>query len=73
MRNLDIIVVCINLFFKKYFYFTKQIYILLDDAGYLREKHFDGCFLRNTGGPKRDQSHYTLLIYLNEGFEGGKK
>lgn len=44
----------------------------LDDAGYLREKHFDGCFLRsNNGGLKRDQSHYTVLIYLNEGFDGG--
>jgi hypothetical protein len=44
---------------------------ILDDAGYVREKHFDGCFLRNTGGPHRDQSHFTLLIYLNEGFDGG--
>jgi len=42
------------------------------DAGYVREKHFDGSFLRQNGTPKRDQSHYTFLIYLNEGFDGGE-
>jgi len=30
--------------------------------------HFDGCFRWNT----RDQTHYTFIIYLNDGFEGGE-
>eukprot|EP01113_Clastostelium_recurvatum_P036826 TRINITY_DN5310_c0_g1_i2.p1 TRINITY_DN5310_c0_g1~~TRINITY_DN5310_c0_g1_i2.p1 ORF type:complete len:291 (+),score=67.72 TRINITY_DN5310_c0_g1_i2:63-935(+) len=43
------------------------------DSGYVREKHFDGCFLRNNPGiSRRDQSHFTFLIYLNEGFDGGE-
>ena len=53
------------------FFFFFFNFTFADDAGYVREKHFDGCFLRNTGGPHRDQSHFTLLIYLNEGFDGG--
>jgi len=30
--------------------------------------HFDGCFRRNA----EEQSHYTFIVYLNEGFEGGE-
>jgi len=30
--------------------------------------HFDGCFRRN----EAEQSHYTFIIYLNEGFDGGE-
>eukprot|EP01113_Clastostelium_recurvatum_P007541 TRINITY_DN1351_c0_g1_i2.p1 TRINITY_DN1351_c0_g1~~TRINITY_DN1351_c0_g1_i2.p1 ORF type:complete len:307 (-),score=59.79 TRINITY_DN1351_c0_g1_i2:67-849(-) len=30
--------------------------------------HFDGCFRRRTG----EQSHYTFILYLNDGFDGGE-
>jgi len=30
--------------------------------------HYDGCFRRTTG----EQSHFTIIIYLNEGFQGGE-
>jgi len=42
------------------------------DAEWVRERHFDGCFLRSNGAGKRDQSHFTFLIYLNDGFDGGE-
>lgn len=43
------------------------------DAGYVREKHFDGAFIRKSPQEGvRIQSHFTLLIYLNNGFDGGE-
>eukprot|EP01112_Ceratiomyxa_fruticulosa_P005805 TRINITY_DN1664_c0_g1_i1.p1 TRINITY_DN1664_c0_g1~~TRINITY_DN1664_c0_g1_i1.p1 ORF type:complete len:349 (+),score=83.07 TRINITY_DN1664_c0_g1_i1:128-1048(+) len=31
--------------------------------------HFDGCYRRPSGD---EQSHYTFIIYLNDGFDGGE-
>jgi len=30
--------------------------------------HFDGCYRRNS----EEQSHFTFIIYLNDGFQGGE-
>jgi len=32
------------------------------------EPHFDGCFPRSD----KERSHFTCIIYLNEGFDGGE-
>lgn len=37
------------------------------DVGQLFAPHTDGCFERDNG----EQSWFTFLVYLNEGFEGG--
>jgi prolyl 4-hydroxylase len=37
------------------------------DPGQRFAPHTDGCFERDTG----EQSHFTFLVYLNDGFEGG--
>jgi hypothetical protein len=43
------------------------------DAEWTRARHFAGAFLRNNpNSTKRDMSHFTFLIYLNEGFDGGE-
>jgi predicted 2-oxoglutarate/Fe(II)-dependent dioxygenase YbiX len=38
------------------------------DPGQRFAPHMDGCFERENG----EQSHFTFLVYLNEGFEGGE-
>lgn len=45
--------------FRFYRYDEKQIF----------QPHFDGCFPRKIG---EEQSHFTLIIYLNDGFDGGE-
>jgi predicted 2-oxoglutarate/Fe(II)-dependent dioxygenase YbiX len=37
------------------------------DPGQRFAPHMDGCFQRSNG----EQSHFTFLVYLNDGFEGG--
>jgi predicted 2-oxoglutarate/Fe(II)-dependent dioxygenase YbiX len=37
------------------------------DFGQRFAPHTDGCFERDKG----EQSHFTILVYLNDGFEGG--
>ena len=37
------------------------------DPGQRFAPHMDGCFQRDNG----EQSHFTFLVYLNDGFEGG--
>jgi len=44
--------------FRFYRYDTEQVF----------KPHFDGCYIRPTG----EQSHYTFIIYLNDGFKGGE-
>ncbi len=38
------------------------------DPGQRFAPHMDGCFTRDTG----EQSHFTFLVYLNDGFAGGE-
>lgn len=42
-------------------------HLTADDTQQVFAPHFDGCFPRND----QEVSHFTLLIYLSEGFEGG--
>jgi predicted 2-oxoglutarate/Fe(II)-dependent dioxygenase YbiX len=37
------------------------------EVGQRFARHLDGCFRRDNG----EQSHFTFLVYLNDGFEGG--
>jgi hypothetical protein len=37
------------------------------DPGQRFARHLDGCFRRDNG----EQSHFTFMVYLNGGFEGG--
>jgi len=39
------------------------------DAEQSFKPHFDGCFPRSRN---TEQSHFTFIIYLNDGFEGGE-
>jgi len=39
------------------------------DQSQVFQPHFDGCFPRKIG---QEQSHFTLIIYLNDGFDGGE-
>jgi prolyl 4-hydroxylase len=38
------------------------------DPGQCFAPHMDGCFERDNG----EQSYFTFLVYLNDGFEGGE-
>jgi hypothetical protein len=37
------------------------------DAGQRFARHADGCYERDNG----ERSHFTFMVYLNDGFEGG--
>jgi len=42
------------------------------DAEQVFQPHFDGCFPRNRTPGEEEQSHFTFIIYLNAGFDGGE-
>jgi predicted 2-oxoglutarate/Fe(II)-dependent dioxygenase YbiX len=48
--------------------FNERLRFYRYDPGQMFAPHYDGCYSRDNG----ERSHFTFMVYLNEGFEGGE-
>ena len=50
---------------------NERLRFLRYDEGQYFAPHFDGCFIRRHGKREGDTSFLTVMLYLNEDYEGG--